>query len=54
MLDLPVCPGVCHGWLIHADMMIVVEIKELFVDELHAIVGDDGVWDLEAMNNVGK
>jgi hypothetical protein len=35
-------------------MVIVTEIKELFAGELRAVVGDDGVRDLEAMNNVGK
>jgi hypothetical protein len=35
-------------------MVIVAKIKELFAGELCAVVGDDGVWDLEAMNNVSK
>jgi hypothetical protein len=43
MLDLPVRPGVCHGYLIHPNMVIVAEIKELFAGELRAIIGDDGV-----------
>jgi hypothetical protein len=33
-------------------MGIIIENEELF--ELHAIVDDDGVWDLKAMNNVSK
>jgi hypothetical protein len=36
------------------DMVIVTEIKELSTGELCAIVSDDGVWDLKAMNNVSK
>jgi hypothetical protein len=35
-------------------MVIVIEIKELFVGELCAVVSNDGIWDPEAMNNVGK
>jgi hypothetical protein len=53
-LNLPVRPGVCHSYPIHADMVIIIETEELFTGELRAIVGDDGVWDLEAMNNAGK
>jgi hypothetical protein len=41
--DLPVHPGVHYGGPIHADMVIVAEIKEVFVGELCAVVGDDGV-----------
>jgi hypothetical protein len=36
------------------DMVIIIEIKELFTGELRAIVSDDGVWDPEAMNYVDK
>jgi hypothetical protein len=54
MLELPVRSEVCHGCPIHMNMVIVAEIKELFTSELRAVVGDDGVWDLEAMDNVGK
>jgi hypothetical protein len=54
MIDLPVCLGVCHGCPIHADTLIITETKELLDGELCAVVGDDGVWDPEAMNNVGK
>jgi hypothetical protein len=53
-LDLPVRPGVCHGCPIHADMVIITETEELFASELRAVVGDDGVWDPEAVNDVGK
>jgi hypothetical protein len=53
-LNLPVHPGVCHGCPIHVDMVIIAETEEFFTSELRAIVGDDGVWDLEAMNNVSK
>jgi hypothetical protein len=54
MLELPVCLEVCHGCPIHMNMVIITEIKELFTSELCAIIGDDGVWDPEAMDNVGK
>jgi hypothetical protein len=35
-------------------MVIIIEIKEHFADELHVVVSDDGVWDPEAMNDVVK
>jgi hypothetical protein len=35
-------------------MVIITETEELFTSELRAIVGDDGVWDPKAMNDVGK
>jgi hypothetical protein len=35
-------------------MVIIAESKELFVGELCAVVGDDGVWDPKAMNNISK
>jgi hypothetical protein len=35
-------------------MVIIEEVKELFTGELHAIIGDDGIWDTEAMNNIDK
>jgi hypothetical protein len=53
-LNPPVCLGVCHGCPIHVDMVIIIETEELLAGELHAVVGDDGVWDPEAMNNVAK
>jgi hypothetical protein len=53
-LDLPVHPGVCHGYLIHMDMVIITEIKGLFAGKLCAIVSNNEVWDPEVMNNIGK
>jgi hypothetical protein len=50
----PVHPGVRHGSSVHMDMVIIAEIKEFFVGELCAIIGDDGVWDPEAMDNISK
>jgi hypothetical protein len=35
-------------------MVIITKTEELFTGELRAIIGDDGVWDPEAMNYVGK
>jgi hypothetical protein len=39
---------------VHADMVIIAEIYKLFAGELRAVVGDDGVWDPEAMNNISE
>jgi hypothetical protein len=35
-------------------MAIITKAKELFAGELCAIVGDNGVWDPEAVNDVSK
>jgi hypothetical protein len=35
-------------------MVIITETKELFASELHAIIGDDGVWNPKVVNDVGK
>jgi hypothetical protein len=35
-------------------VVILAEVKELLASELGAIVGDDGVQDLEAMDDVGE
>jgi hypothetical protein len=32
VLDLPVRPGVCHGYPIHADMVIIIETEELLLE----------------------
>jgi hypothetical protein len=42
-LDLPIHLGVWQGCLIHTDMVIITETKELFAGELRAIVDDNGV-----------
>ena len=51
-LDLPVHSGVRHGGPIDADVVFIVESKELLSGELRAIVCDDGVWDPKAMDDV--
>jgi hypothetical protein len=45
MLDLPVCAWVGDHGLVHPDIIIIIEIQEIFPDELGAIVGDDVVRD---------
>jgi hypothetical protein len=35
-------------------MVIIIEAMELFTSELHAVVGDNRVWDPEAVNDVGE
>jgi hypothetical protein len=51
-LDLSVHLGVHHGYPILADVVIIVEPEELLTDELCAVVGDDGIWDPEVVNDV--
>jgi hypothetical protein len=54
MLHLPICHGVSHGGTVHPDVVVLAEVQELLGSELGAIVGDDGVWDPEAMDDVGE
>ena len=44
--------GVRHGGPIDADVVFIVESKELLSSELRAIVHDDGVRDPKAMDDV--
>ena len=41
-----------HSGPIDADVVFVVESKELLPDELHAVVHDNGVWYSKAMDDV--
>jgi hypothetical protein len=51
---LPIRHGVSHGGPVHPDVVILAEVQELFAGELGAIVGDDGVQDPKAMDDVGE
>ena len=42
----------CHDGPIDADVVFIVELKELFPGELRAIVRDNGVRDSKAMDDV--
>ena len=42
-LDLAVSSSVSNYRLIHMDVMLVIEVQELFASELHAVVGEDDV-----------
>jgi hypothetical protein len=51
------CPfvlGVSHGGPVHPDVVTLAEIQELSAGELGVVVGDDGVQDPEAMDDVGE
>jgi hypothetical protein len=39
---------------VHPDVVVLSEVQELSVSELGAVVGDDGVWDSKAMDDVGE
>src|SRR5688572_1294252 len=43
-----------HGGPVHPDVVILAKIQEFSAGELGAVVGDDGVWDPEAMDDVGE
>jgi hypothetical protein len=51
---LPIRHGVCHGGPVHPDVVILTVVQELSAGELGTIVGDDGVRDPEAMDDVGE
>jgi hypothetical protein len=53
-LYLPIRHGVSYGGLVHLDVVVLAEVQELSTCELGAIVGDDGVWDSKAMDDVGE
>ena len=52
MLDLPVCLGVHDNGPIDQDVVFIAEPKEFLVDELCAVVPDDGVWYSKVMDDV--
>ena len=41
-----------YGGPVHPDVVIPAEVQELSAGELGVVVGDDGVWDPEAMDDV--
>jgi hypothetical protein len=45
---------VSYGGPVHPDVVILAEVQELSASELGAVVGDDGVRDPEAMDDVGE
>jgi hypothetical protein len=45
---------VSHGGPVHPDVVILAEVQELSAGELGVVVGDDGVRDPEAMDDVGE
>jgi hypothetical protein len=53
-LYLPIHHGVSHGGSVHLDVVILAEVQELSAGELGAFVGDDGVRDPKAMDDVGE
>ena len=53
-LHLSIGPRVADRGPVHADVVLVTEAKEFFAGELGAVVGDDGVRDPEAVDDVGE
>ena len=51
-LYLPIRHGVSYGGPVHTEVVVLAEVQELFPSELYAIVGDDGVWDPKAMDDI--
>jgi hypothetical protein len=54
MLNLAVSSWVGDCGPIHTDVMMVVEVQELLASELCVVVGDDGIGDPKAVDNVGE
>jgi hypothetical protein len=53
-LYLPIHHGVSYGGPVHLDVVVVAKVQELSASELGAVVGDDGVRDPKAMDDVGE
>jgi hypothetical protein len=45
---------VSYGGPVHPDVVVLAKVQELFASELGAVVGDDGVRDPRAMDDVGE
>jgi hypothetical protein len=45
---------VSYGVPVHPDVVVLTEVQELFASGLGAVVGDDGVREPEAMDDVGE
>jgi hypothetical protein len=45
---------VSYGGPVHPDVVVLAEVQELSASELGVVVGDDGVRDLKAMDDVGE
>jgi hypothetical protein len=45
---------VSYGGPVHPDVVVFAEVQELPAGELGAVVGDDGVQDSKAMDDVGE
>jgi hypothetical protein len=45
---------VSYGGPVHTNVVVLAEVQELFPSELRAIVGDDGIWDSKAMDDICK
>jgi hypothetical protein len=43
-----------YGDSVHTDVVVLAEVQELPACEVGAVVGDDGVWDPKAMDDVGE
>jgi hypothetical protein len=52
MLHLPIRHGVSYGGPVDTDVVVLAEVQELLPSELRAIVGDVGVRDPKAMDDV--
>jgi hypothetical protein len=53
-LYLPIRHGVSYVGPVHPDVVVLGEVQELSASEQGAVVGDDGVRDPEAMDDVGE
>jgi hypothetical protein len=53
-LYLAIGMWVCDSCPIHADVVVVAKLQELLASKQGAIVGDDGVWHPEPVDNVSE
>ena len=48
----PFVPGVCYGSPINVDVVVIIEPEEFLPHELCVVVGYDGVWDSESVDDI--
>ena len=54
MLYLAICPRMSHGRPGHTDVVVVAERQEFVAGELRPIIGDDGVWNSEPVDDISE
>ena len=54
MFYLALCSRVSYSRPGHTDVVVIVECQELVAGELRPIIGDDGVWNPEPVDDISE